>query len=276
MTLVADTNVGLRSRPLSGKWAKIETCLAAFEPISLNEMDGVALLNRVDTKYVLRQSQLTAILPRLAAQYRILEIDGTRLNSYRTLYYDTPDFALYLQHHNGVRPRYKVRLREYLGSGLAYWEVKRKTNRGKTVKDRLVAEEFVALEGEVSEFIEAHTPLAARRLEPVLWNLFTRMTLVNTHLAERLTLDFAVGFSWGEHRVALPGIVVAEVKQSQRAQNSDFVRQMRALRIQPVQFSKYCTGVCLLYEGVKANRFKPRLRWLGKLIKEERANGSVD
>lgn len=58
-----------------------------------------------------------AILPRFAEQYLISKINGTRLDPYRTLYYETPDLALYLQHRSGVRPRCQVRLRERLGSG---------------------------------------------------------------------------------------------------------------------------------------------------------------
>jgi len=96
--------------------ARLKRLLACCEPISLAEMDGVSLLNRTDTKYVMGVSQLCRALQQVAGQYRVLEINCTRLNHYRTVYYDTPDFALYQQHHNGLRTRYKVR--EILGSGL--------------------------------------------------------------------------------------------------------------------------------------------------------------
>jgi SPX domain protein involved in polyphosphate accumulation len=67
----------------------------------------------------------------------VLEINGARLHHYQTLYFDTRDFALYSQHHNGQRARYKVRVREYLDSEMAFLEVKRKTNQNRTIKSRL-------------------------------------------------------------------------------------------------------------------------------------------
>lgn len=59
-------------------------------PISLAEMAGVKLMNRIDTKFVAPACLLPEIL-RLAQQdYYVQEIDGQRLTAYDTLYYDTP------------------------------------------------------------------------------------------------------------------------------------------------------------------------------------------
>ena len=69
-----------------------------FRPISLDEMDAVALLNRIDTKFVMSTGQLMSALAALQTDYRILSIDDQRLNHYRTLYFDTPDFELYNLH----------------------------------------------------------------------------------------------------------------------------------------------------------------------------------
>ena len=89
---------------------------------------------------------------------------------------------------------------------------------------------------------------------------------------ERLTLDLNLEFGWRDAYAALPGIAVAEVKQTRRSQHSHFIQQMRKLGVRPNQFSKYCAGIYMLYHDVKINNFKGRMRLVEKLIhKEEEA-----
>lgn len=92
--------------------------LARFAPITLAEMDGVSLLNRVDTKYLLSEATLAAILPSLASEYRVLEIDGRRAHRYRTLYFDTPDLDLYRRHRAGSAILPNVVIAELKQSGI--------------------------------------------------------------------------------------------------------------------------------------------------------------
>jgi SPX domain protein involved in polyphosphate accumulation len=248
----------------------VERSLEQFDPISLEEMEHVSLLDRTDTKYIMRVSQLNHILDQIVAQYRVLKINGMFLNHYQTLYFDTSDFALYRQHHNGLRSRYKVRVREYVDSDLAFWEVKSKTNQERTIKSRLKAADSSSfMEEQVNEFIDAHVPLDFQELEPKLWNRFLRVTLVSNCHQERLTLDMNLEFGWNNAYATLPGIAIAEVKQSHASQLSNFIQQMRQLGMRPARFSKYCAGVYLLYDGVKINNFKPRMRLVEKLMQEE-------
>ena len=95
-------------------------------------MDQVTLLNRIDTKFVFEQGLLEKVLQEIKPHYRVLDIDGVRLNSYRSIYFDTEDFKFYYEHHNGKKNRSKVRYREYIDSGLCFLEVKKKNNKGKT------------------------------------------------------------------------------------------------------------------------------------------------
>ena len=97
---------GRRYSPHSSRLLSV---VKGFAPISLDEMDAVALLNRIDTKFVMSTEQLVSALFALQSDYRILSINGQRLNHYRTLYFDTPDFELYNLHVNGRANRYKVR-----------------------------------------------------------------------------------------------------------------------------------------------------------------------
>lgn len=242
--------------------------LSRFDPISLAQMNEVALQNRLDTKYVLTVRQLYEALTSLTEPYRVLDIGGIRLNQYRTLYFDTADFALYLRHHAGGRNRYKVRSRKYLDTSQSFLEVKRKTDQNRTIKNRIQTPGLVTHFTPItSNFVEAHFPHNPQWLEPKLWNNFFRITLVSKHRQERLTLDLNLQFCNDRHTVTLPGIAVAEVKQIEVNHNSDFIRQMRAMNIHPTGFSKYCIGVSMLYQNVKHNNFKPKLRLVSKLMR---------
>jgi hypothetical protein len=231
--------------------------ITSFAPISLKEMAGVALLNRTDTKYVLSTATLWEALQGLRGAYRMLEVEGVRLNHYRTVYFDTADFALYQRHHAGAADRYKVRARLYQDSGLAFLEVKHKTNKKRTIKERLRTDKLQSkLTLATVPFLQRYYPGEAAALLPVLVNFFTRITLVGNDRPERITLDFDLGFSWGDRHETLPGLAIAELKQEGYALRSRFSRQMHTLGVRPASFSKYCLGASLLYPWLKQNNFK--------------------
>lgn len=247
-------------------------CLERFAPISLKEMDAVALLNRVDTKFVLTNAQLVSVLLSLPAEYRVLCIENQRMNHYRTLYFDTPDFKLFNLHVNENAERYKVRIREYLDTFESFLEVKHKTRKNRTIKDRistLSLQPNLTLEAE--RWLTEIFPFDSQNLEPKLWNTFTRMTLVNEVSCERVTLDTDLTFYSQQNYIRLDGLAVAEVKMCSGHQGSAFLEQMEARRIHPQGFSKYCMGVSMLYKDVKKNALKPKLLSMKKMIE-----GAVD
>jgi len=245
----------------------LDQLLARFEPVSLRDLDDVTLQDRVDTKMLLTFNQLCSALHQLTDHYHVLKIDGRRMHRYQTLYFDTPDLGFYHQHHNGKRNRYKVRERAYVDSGLAFVEVKHKTRPNHTVKHRRQVTDRVAdIRGEDSAFVRAHTEGSHQPLLPVLWNTFQRVTLASVSRRERVTVDYGMHTGRDGDWVALPGVVVAEVKQPRFSYDSDFLREMRHLGVRPGGFSKYCTGISLLYPEVKHNNFKPRLLQLDHLM----------
>ena len=247
--------------------------LHRFDAVHLSEIEDVALLHRTDTKYLLSEDQLCQTLDRLTDHYQILDIDGQRLHRYRTLYFDTQDLALYLQHHNGQRDRYKVRMRAYEDSKQVFLEVKRKTNSGQTIKSRTQTAEWSAqLPADAQSFLRTEYPYPAEELEARLLNTFQRITLVSTHGMERVTLDVGLLSLWNGAGASLAGIAIAEVKQVRFSMDSAFVRQMRALDVRPTSFSKYCIGVSMLYPGIKHNRFKPQLRQIAQLSHQSLAS----
>jgi hypothetical protein len=240
--------------------------LADIDPISLQSLDRVKLLNRVDTKFVLRDWQLLDILQQVMDDYFVLDTTHDRINRYRTLYFDTPDLALYAQHHNDVRIRHKVRCRRYMDSGINFLEVKCKTDQQRTIKNRLQIPKMISeLDDQSLAFVAEHCPEFVDRLTAVIWNSFGRITLVSKYRQERLTLDIDYRHSWQGDEGSLPGIAIAEVKQHKFTFESDFLQKLRPMNIRRTGFSKYCTGIADLYPQVKNNRFKRRFLMLERL-----------
>jgi hypothetical protein len=255
---------------------RVDGLLAHYKPINLSEMTQVTLFDRVETKYVLGLSQLYTALQSLADHYRVLEIEETRLNRYQTIYFDTLDFWLYQQHHNGYGSRYKVRTRRYVDTDINFFEVKYKNNQKRTIKTRFQTSELkTELDAEADAFVWAHTPLRTDGLQPKLWNYYLRATLVSLHRPERLTLDMKLTFSRDNRVARLPGVAIAEVKQADHDPNSEFVQRMRELGIRSTPFSKYCMGASLLYSGLKSNNFKLNQLRLQKIVQEESERDAI-
>jgi CYTH domain-containing protein len=244
---------------------EIKKIIAGFPPISLSDMDSVELLNRTDTKFIMERHTLGKVLMDVADEYQILDIDGTRLNRYRTLYYDTPELRFYLQHQNGKKNRYKVRYRKYVDSDLCFLEVKFKSNKGRTVKKRVKTDDFeLNLENESSKFVTKTTGLE-NKLVPTLWNTFKRMTLVNKEIEERVTIDLDLTYEMEEESLHLKNLVIVEVKQNRQSRHSPFVTALKEHYVRPERISKYCMGIALLCEDAKKNQFKRKLLMIEKL-----------
>jgi hypothetical protein len=257
--------------PVSVADAIVHECLSGFEAIHLDQLDDRALLDRTDTKYVFEIGKLTGLLETIRDHYSVLEIESRRLHHYQTTYFDTPDFALYRQHRAGRPFRYKIRSRQYVDSGETFLEIKRKAKRDRTVKNRLRTPALVThMNSATSEFINLHAPTVPRPLVPKVLNSFARVTLFSRRLRERLTLDVDLSFSNDCGTVAVPGAVVAELKQEGYDRESPFVRTMKEMGIRSQPFSKYCIGVALLYDGVASNSFKPVLLKLERTVNGRR------
>jgi hypothetical protein len=227
-----------------------------FEPITLAEMDAVKLQSRTDTKYVFAEKDLAELLEQLMPEYRLLEVDGQRGTAYRTLYFDTPQLKHYRDHHNGRVFRSKVRFREYVGSPLCYLEVKRKTGRGATDKVR-VKVDGIPEQLNAEQFTFASEASGCKdALVPVMWNHFTRLTLVHRTRHERLTIDQDLRFAAANGDQELNGICIAELKEERPDRGSPFASLMKQRRIRPSGLSKYCTGMLLLGLAPKHNSFK--------------------
>lgn len=239
----------------------------SFESVSLAALGAAALMDRIDTKFMVPAESVAKLMDGLARHYRMLEIDGRRLFRYTTEYYDGSSLELYHQHHAGRAPRIKVRVRNYHSTGDRYLEVKIKTNKGRTRKVRVLLsggghDPLDALAGE--GYFGLASPLSRLTLRPSVVVDYTRLTLVGNDAPERLTLDLMLTFSREGRVRSFPGVVIAEVKQARRAPSA-FHEEMRHLGVREGALSKYCLGVASLDAEAKKNRFKVILRRLEEL-----------
>ncbi|PWL29500.1 MAG: transporter [Fluviicola sp. XM-24bin1] len=244
----------------------LDNIINSFDPIHLDEMNGTALMNRVDTKFVITFNQLLNILPELKEHYRMLEINGLRLPSYESEYYDSETLDFYIDHHRKKVDRFKVRFRKYVESDLSFLEVKHKS-KGRTDKQRIMVNGLPGtMSDEHADFVRS-TGVRQEELNHVLTNSFHRITLVGKNHVERLTFDINLEFVGNNKTKMLENLVIAELKQERLSRQSPFYQIVKSLMIRPYRISKYCIGVIELYgkENVKYNRFKKKLLKINKL-----------
>lgn len=239
--------------------------VADFLPISLDEMDDVKLMSRTDTKFAFKANKMPLLLQKLLPFYRVLAIDGELIHDYKSLYYDTDNRKFYLDHHNGRVNRNKIRFREYVGSKLTFLEIKRKNNKGKTIKKRMRVD---AISNELSEKQQNYIEKIIGRPMDVnakQWINFSRITFVHKTQKERLTIDVNLTFENSNEKGDMKHIVIAEVKQERMSRSSDFMRIAKEMHILPIRISKYCLTTLALNPELKKNRFKEKVLFINKL-----------
>ena len=248
---------------------RLDTLLKVMEPITLEQMKSIRLMKRTDQKYVTTTRRLLELLTLVGESYFVQEIDGKRVATYRTVYWDNPDgHPFYQNHQRGCLPRTKIRARTYIDSNLSFLEIKKKNNHGKTSKKRIAVCDIdcVCRGEEGSFFVNDQTGLQLSDLHPSVGNRFHRVTLVNHGKTERLTIDFDLHFDNFETKreAELDDIVVIELKRDGRV-FSPILPLLRQLRIMPSGFSKYCMGMCYTNDDLRINRFKVRLARVKKI-----------
>jgi len=237
--------------------------LRQFVPISLDEMDGVKLMDRTDMKFALSFDKLGSILLLLADHYRVLTINSHRVFTYKTDYFDTPELNMFIDHHNGKLNRYKIRQRKYIESDLNFLEMKFKNNKGRVLKERIERQDND--NKAFTRFILKHTPYDPCELNLTVINHFNRFTLVDKMMRERVTIDFNLAFSNNLQNLWLNGLVIIEVKQNKEDKSSVVYEILKRNSLRPASISKYCLGVTLLNGQSKSNNFKRTILLINKL-----------
>lgn len=243
-----------------------------MEPIALTDMKAVQLMNRVDQKYLTNTHNLPLLLQMIANDYYVQRIDGAAVSDYKTLYFDTPDLAMYNCHHNRKLHRQKLRIRTYRSTQTTFFELKDKNNKGRTSKTRIRLSHTLfdspLEEPQVALFISANTPYTSQELTPQVENSFSRITLVDKGMHERVTVDYNILFNnrTTRHKADVSRLVIIEVKHQVGAPASPIEQALRELRIPHKRVSKYCLGTILTNPAAKYNRFKTKIRYINKLI----------
>lgn len=245
--------------------------LTSLRPISINEMEDVALCNRVDSKFIMTEEELEKIFPCLENNYYVLEINGQRIFSYENNYFDTPDLQFYKDHHNGYVNRIKVRARKYVESDLCFFEIKKKEKIERTNKHRENIPDMIEIiDADMIDAIQYYTRRKIEELDLILQNNFHRITLVDYNYTERVTIDLDLYFIDENKSVAFGNIVIVEVKHSRNSSSSPIAQCLKENHIRKQGMSKYIYGVITLKQNVKTNNFKPLLNKLSEL----RTNGN--
>ena len=252
---------------------QIQTLLNTLPPITLEQMSGVKLMNRTDTKYVTTKSRLIQLLQIAKDEYYVQTIGFTNVCPYRTTYFDTDLHSMYMQHHNKHARRTKVRVRTYLADNdRTYLEVKNKTNHGRTKKKRIeIASLDAAQHTEGAEELVKHkTGFSFNSMHMVVQNEFDRITLVNKAKTERLTIDFNIRFHNIEtgNKASSDQLVIFELKRDGNVY-SPICSLLRDLHVHVMGFSKCCIGMVWTDPNLKSNNFKMKVRKLAKLNAEE-------
>jgi hypothetical protein len=228
-----------------------ERWFGEFEPVALGELDArVALQRRVDQKYLLPWERFAELAIELRDSHEALEIDGLRMFSYSSVYFDTPDLLCFRDHVEGRQPRFKVRTRRYHESDACSFEVKVKLEDEETVKENL--EYDPADHGRITpearrfldEVIQRNTGRAAPDdLEPALTTRFRRGTLGARDGTDRITIDFELRLERpdGDAICLGPDHVVVETKSEAGEGRCD--RLLQRAGMAPISPSKYRLGI---------------------------------
>ena len=248
--------------------AVIGSRLAGFAGIGLGALNGqAALLKRLERKYVIDPDGLDTLLDVLRYSHAVLEIDGRRSHGYQSTYFDTAGLLCFRAHNQGRASRFKLRIRRYLDSGLAFCELKEKTRVAATSKLRVplanlsdLGEDFGGLLGRIRDIGGSVADLA---FSPTLHVHYRRITLFDARDHTRVTIDTGLSFGHASDpqvRQTTPSLVV-EVKSARSMSLTDRLLRDSGLRPQ-AQMSKYCIGLLACGVWTGSSRFAANHRRL--------------
>ena len=253
--------------------------LSTLHPIDLEELiQRAALQERMDRKYLLPLSEVECVLAAVEANTRVLDINGTRLFGYESVYFDTPDLTSFrLTAYRRAR-RFKIRTRTYVDSGSCWLEVKVPGPRGSTLKYRTPHEPGQQrITGAGSAFLDEvfarHGLTAAGHadLVPTLRTAYLRFTLLLPDTDSRVTVDTDLRWTADGRELRLPGVAIVETKTGSTASGAD--RQLWRRGHRPVAISKYATGLAALRADLPAAPWQRVLRRHFTAAREELAHG---
>ena len=205
-------------------------------------------------------------MPVIQQNYEVLQIGNNKIFTYENNYFDTNDYQFYYDHHNGYSNRMKVRCRKYIETDTSFFEIKKKENIDRTNKTRIKVDQLISfIDENKKETIQQLSRKPIADLSVMLNNKFNRITFVNSHQNERMTLDFNLQFSDESGQKTFSDFYVLETKQSKSNGRSILTETLKKNNIREQGFSKYIFGVIALKENIRTNNFLPLIKKINKL-----------
>ncbi|NDK08568.1 VTC domain-containing protein [Candidatus Gracilibacteria bacterium] len=249
--------------------------LKTFNQISLSQLNAQAsFLDRIDTKYILTEEEFKNVLKDLEEEFYVLEINEKSVFEYESVYMDTKEYNFYYQHQNGEKNRTKVRTRNYLDSGIAFFEYKQKQN-GITRKFRYQFKDTMehgTMNKESNKFFEGvYQSFYSKSPEiifPSLATKYHRITFCSKSNDERVTVDFNVRLqdlrNEGKDIISLDNLVILESKSMSKDGKSAQIMKKYDIK-KAGSCSKYSLGLC--YQGMieETSRFKTTMNKIEKI-----------
>jgi hypothetical protein len=253
---------------------KLEDCFSLFDPISLERLSEVALMDRREEKFVIPNHWCDSIASELSDEFNVLEINGARKFDYHNLYFDTAGNRTLEDHLRGRKNRFKIRIRSYISSGLTFLEVKKRNVYGRSVKKRIKRECEVwdaALTEKELDFLRSHLSFADE-LQPSLYSKYSRYTLACIKRNERITFDTDLQFTSLEGKTYRPleNLRIVELKQEKTDRRSPLhiVFRNRNDRLAPLgralRISKYLIGRLHTDEKLESRTYLSSLKKLNR------------
>lgn len=244
----------------------ISLALSKFDIIHLKDIIKGGQMVRIDRKYVFHMDQVPEVLEGMEAEYSIVKVAGKKISTYKSHYLDTANFLFFNQHQRGLVPRDKLRFRTYPSTETTFFEIKHKSNKNITQKDRILRkDESLVLDKTIQDFISN----GISKIDPKTLQLsasvnYHRLQFISKDQQERFSIDLNVNASLDGKTVDFGPVAILEIKQNKRS-SSPMVDEMQALRLFEVSLSKYCVSLTLLKPDLKSNRFNEIVRLIKKI-----------
>ena len=196
---------------------QIDEILQSYKPITLEEIDTINLMDRIDTKFIVPISVLYELLE-VVSDYYVLEINGFRNSLYDTTYFDTINYDMFMDHAYDIENRQKIRVRKYLCNDLKFLEIKTKVDEGRTLKKRIKVKHKGLKRKKNQEFISKYSKYDLSVLQKSLRTEFERFTLVNPEKTERITIDTSLHFinKKMNKEVYIEDVAILELKRNKK------------------------------------------------------------
>ena len=249
--------------------------LKKFDSISLEQLNAtMSFMDRVESKFVINETQLPQILKQFEKDYYILQIKNKSIFGYHSVYFDTDDYKFYREHGKWLKMRTKIRSRCYIDSGTTYFEFKQKyyetvrkfrfeqknsshgkfDNKCKKFFDRL--------------YRDTYGEKLSSKISPSIITEYKRFTLCSKENDERLTIDTKLRFTNSRNKIskyALDNIAIIEVKSTKEDTKGRQI--LTKMWLNPVEAcSKYCLAVHNLVAKIKKyDRFDAAMNYINHI-----------